>query len=386
MNMDFLLFHGKEESLNHFSDELAAQFQALGHNTYIVDLCDARINKIPERMFDVAVCYDCIGTFTNEDMYDSKGIPVVNILMDHPMSFDYCMKAPPLKYIQLSPDENHVQYAKRFFGVENTFFAPHMASLATRFIKKPFEEKRISVLFPGSMESCNDIYRRINEKWQSDASNLLILEMLEYLLANPSESVESALERCLSDRKMELSDETMAFLLKQSKSVDVFVRMYFRGKVLNQVVQTGIPVTVIGRGWEGFWKNKPSNVTIIPGVCFSEVFSYMEDAQITLNVMPWFKAGSHDRIFNTLMHYSCPLTDTSSWLLKNLEPDRECSYYSLEKLDELPGIIYKLLNHPEWRQSIIERGREKVESRYTSKQMAETVLRYLTECYGVGEK
>lgn len=87
-----------------------------------------------------------------------------------------------------------------------------------------------------------------------------------------------------------------------------------------------------------------------------------------------------DRVFNALMHYSCPLTDTSSWLLKNLEADRECAYYSLERLDEVPNKIYQLLNHPEMQRDIVENGREKVKNNYTGNQMAEAVLKYLMEC------
>lgn len=375
--MNFLLFHGKIESLNHFSDELSDQLRLLGHDTYIADLCGSQNTMVPDKMFDAAICYDCIGTFTDEDIYDTKGIPVVNILMDHPMSFDYCMKSPPLKYIQLSPDENHVQYAKHFFGLKNVFFMPHMASMAAPFTKKSFEEKKISVLFPGSMGSCNDIYREISDRWQSESSKLLVLETLEYLLDHPETTLEDALQKCLMDKNMILPDALIALLLKRSKAVDVFVRMYFRGLAINQIVKAGIPVTVVGGGWSEFWKNKPGNVVIAPSTNFSGIFSYMEDAQITLNVMPWFKAGSHDRIFNALMHYSCPVTDPSSWLLKNFKADQECVYYSLKHLDELPGIIYKLLNCPEFQQSIIENGRKKVENNYTSRQIAEKILGYL---------
>ena len=87
----------------------------------------------------------------------------------------------------------------------------------------------------------------------------------------------------------------------------------------------------------------------------------MEQAKITLTVMPWFKAGTHDRNFNALMHYSCPLTDISSWMVKNFEPDKESAYYSLEHLNELPYIVYRLLNHSELQERIIEYGRERVE-------------------------
>lgn len=110
----------------------------------------------------------------------------------------------------------------------------------------------------------------------------------------------------------------------------------------------------------------------------------MERAKITLTVMPWFKAGTHDRIFNSLMHYSCPLTDASSWLLEHFRPDEECAYYSLENLDDIPYKIYRLLNHPEMQQKIICSGRQKVLTNYTSKQITEQILQHLEECYGQG--
>lgn len=114
--MNFILFYGKIESLNHFTDELVDQFQQMGHNTYVLDLNDpekiVRVDFL--NSFDAAICYDCIGTFSQVGITDMWKIPVVNILMDHPMSFGYCMKNPPKKYIQLSPDENHVLYTKRF--------------------------------------------------------------------------------------------------------------------------------------------------------------------------------------------------------------------------------------------------------------------------------
>lgn len=109
----------------------------------------------------------------------------------------------------------------------------------------------------------------------------------------------------------------------------------------------------------------------------------MEQAKITLTVMPWFKDGTHDRNFNALMHYSCPLTDTSSWMVKNFEPDKECAYYSLEHLNELPYVVYRLLNHPELQELIVANGRGKVENNYTSKQAVEGTLYYLKECYGM---
>ncbi len=176
--------------------------------------------------FDAAVCYDCVGTFSQANMADVWKIPVINILMDHPMSFGYCMKNPPQKYIQLSPDENHVLYAKRFFGINNTFFFPHMASSKCQFRKMPIENKTIGVLFPGSMTSCNEMYQEIKEQWPQDNMRLLVLETIEYLIYNPCVTVEDAMELFLKERLgITLEDQSIATFLKYSKKIDIFIRI-----------------------------------------------------------------------------------------------------------------------------------------------------------------
>ena len=255
--MNFILFYGKVESLNHFTDELADQFRHQGHNIYVLDLNDSeKITKVDFlNSFDAAICYDCIGTFSQADMADVWEIPVINILMDHPMSFGYCMKNPPPKYIQLSPDENHVLYAKRFFGINNTFFLPHMASIETPFERVSIENKTIGVLFPGSMASCDEMYQEIKEQWPQDNIRLLVLRTIEYLIYNPSSTVEDAMELCLKEKLgITLSNQSVATFLKYSKKIDVFIRIYFRSRVIRTVADAGVPLTIIGGGGINFGK------------------------------------------------------------------------------------------------------------------------------------
>lgn len=249
--MNFILFYGQIESLNHFTDELVDQFQQMGHNTYVWDLNDLEklspIDIMNLNNFDAAICYDCIGTFSKTGMADIWKIPVINILMDHPMNLAYCMRNPPQKYIQLSPDKNHVLYAKRFFDINNTFFFPHMASTKSQFKRIPIENKTIGVLFPGSMVSCNEMYREIKEQWPEGDMKILALETMEYLTCNPSSTLENAVEVCLKERAgITFSDQSIATFLEYSKNIDLFIRMYFRSRVLRAVADTGVPVTIIG--------------------------------------------------------------------------------------------------------------------------------------------
>ena len=202
------------------------------------------------------------------------------------------------------------------------------------------------------------------------------------MIDHPELTMEDALQKYAADHGMWLPDESIATLMEHSRDADLFIRMYFRSRVVSSIASSGIPLTLIGNGWDSLTAAQRKNVTMIQRLSFTEMFPYMEQSKITLTVMPWFKAGSHERILNALMHYSCPLTDESSWLLEHFAPDEECAYYSLKQPDALPDKVSDLLNHPEKMSHIVHNGREKVVEHYTSRQILEHILNYLRECYG----
>ena len=383
--MRFLLFYGAIESLRHYTDELCGQIRQQGHEAHIIVLNTSwreQLEPVIKQNVDAAICYDGIGMDPIDKLYDELDIPVINILVDHPMDMSFRIRKHPAKYIQFSPDEHHITYAKRFLGVENAFFLPHMASLERQPQRIPMEEKSIPLLMPGSMFPCNDLYQKIKEQWPDEKVQLLVLGTMEYLIDHPDLTMEDALQLYAADHGMWLPDESIATLMENSRDADLFVRMYFRSRAVSLIASSGIPLTLIGNGWDSLAALQRKNVTILPSHTFTDVFSYIEQAKITLTVMPWFKAGSHERIFNSLMHYSCPLTDESSWLLEHFAPDEECAYYSLNRLDQLPHKVCSLLDHPEKMSRIVHNGREKVLEHYTSKQILDSIIKYLKECYG----
>lgn len=375
--MRLLLFKGPVESLNHFIDELNIQFQAMGHETFVSDVTCFEADKVIafcSKPVQAAICYDGMCAL-DKDICNALNLTLINIFMDHPMSFASCMAELPDQYIQLMPDEHHIEFARRFYHIQNGFFLPHMASLSKGISnEEPLENKEIPLLFPGNYRSVNELYRDINERFDGSDANLLALQILEYLIVNPWETMEGAFDRCLADNGMEMPDELIAYFLDHAKLMDHFIRMYYRSKVLETIIKAGLPITVVSEGWHDFPPAAAKNVTIMPATVFTGIFPYMEKANITLNVMPWFKAGTHDRIFNALLHNSCPLTDKSSWLVEHFIENVECAYYSLENLERLPDQICAILDNPDLQRSIIRKGREKVLNSYTSRQIAEKIL------------
>ena len=63
--------------------------------------------------------------------------------------------------------------------------------------------------------------------------------------------------------------------------------------------------------------------------------------------MPWFKDGTHDRVFTAMLQHTLSLTDDSGYLRENFTDKKELVFYSLEKREELPELVKKLLEKPE---------------------------------------
>ena len=89
------------------------------------------------------------------------------------------------------------------------------------------------------------------------------------------------------------------------------------------------------------------------------------DSRISQNVMPWFKQGAHDRIFNSMLNGAVCLSDDSPWLRENLEDGKEIVYYSLSKIEELPSIVDGLLTNPNLLEEIVLSGYEKAKVFHT---------------------
>ena len=100
----------------------------------------------------------------------------------------------------------------------------------------------------------------------------------------------------------------------------------------------------------------------------------MAEAKINLNVFPWFKAGTHDRIFNTLLQRSLPLTDSSRWVNNYFTNGKDIVLFDLKHLEQLPEIANRMLKDSEHAEHIIQNGYEKVRQNLTWSNCADWIL------------
>lgn len=199
--------------------------------------------------------------------------------------------------------------------------------------------------------------------------------MYQNLKENSRLATEQAVLYTLRQLGWELPVNAVKALMNGSVYVDWAIRQYQREQVVKVLAESGIPIYLLGRGWENHPSINCKNVhRLEDGIAYARTLPMMADAKINLNVMPWFKNGSHDRIANTLLQHSVPLTDTSRWLEESFVDGWDIALYDLDHLEELPGIAERLLTDQELAEEIIQRGRKKVLSNLTWGHCAEWLL------------
>ena len=190
--------------------------------------------------------------------------------------------------------------------------------------------------------------------------------MYRNLVEDSSLTTEQAVFLTLKQTGWDISGDTLKTVFRCAEYVDWAIRMYQRERVVDVLAEAGFELYLLGRGWENHSSVKYPNVhRISDRVSYARTLTYMADAKINLNVFPWFKSGTHDRIFNTLLQRSLPLTDSSSWLDEHFTDGHDIALYDLKQLDSLPEITEHLLKNTEKAEMIIENGYNKVLQEFT---------------------
>lgn len=387
--MRFCLFYSGVESFNYFTDRIEEELAKRGHDCFILDLNNMsapgphsfqEFTRFLSVKADAAIAFDGLGI--KEDIFielwDSMNTLAVNILMDHPLRFHPTMQKHPKNYIQFCCDRNHVEYVRKYFSKEVPFveFMPHAGTYMGEPDLVGYKDRPYDVLFSGTFYEPGSYLKQIDKEFEGNEFLREFYHNLSvYMIENHSVITEQAVLDLAAEMNLELKPEQLKTVFACSEPIDWMARMYYRKKVIQIIADAGINIWLLGRGWENHPCAEYSNVHIISDrVPFKETLPIMNQAKINLNVMPWFKDGTHDRIFNIFLQGSLALTDGSSWLLENFENKKDIVYYRLDNLDEIPEIINYYLAHTDEAAEVIRNGFEIVRTRYTWENIVEQIL------------
>lgn len=182
------------------------------------------------------------------------------------------------------------------------------------------------------------LYREIDR--QGAEYRTFYYEILEDMKAHPAVSIDRMLEAHIRKELGAVPDEELRAAIAGMVFIDICMRSYFRGEIIKCLAEHKIPVHVFGANWEKLDCSSHDyiikNGREVDSVTCAEAIA---DARISLNVMPWFKDGTHDRVFTAMLQHTLSLTDDSRYLRENFTDKKELVFYSLEKREELPELV-----------------------------------------------
>lgn len=389
-----VLFYSSVESFNFFTDQLSAELKRRGHEIFILDLRNSReeggihsyaeFNKFIEKKVDAAICFDALAVRDSDfvKLWDHHDAVVVDILMDPPLRFQPAFDNPPKKYRLFCCDREHVEYVRTYFAHIDVAFMPHVGVMPGKDRPViPFERRTYDILFCGTYYSPHGKFSEIEQVCPKGSDAYKLYEgVFDNLKKDSSLSIWKAFLLTRDQYGWDIPGETLRQMLYGCNCIDWAIRMHQRERVVTALAESGLNLYLLGRGWENHPSTGYANVHRIEDrIPYGDTLAYMADARINLNVMPGFKGGTHDRIFNTLLQHSLPLTDSSTWIDENFTDGVDIRLYDLDHLERLPHIAREILECQEQTQAMIERGYEKVAEGLTWSHCADWILEAVGE-------
>ena len=374
--MKIVLFKNTVESQEFFSFELAKCFSMLGHEIFIYDCADPISSKRALDSFvspgeTVFLSFNFNGMINDpllcekngkDPVYLKKtGIPIINIVVDHPYYYHKEFVNIPEKYIQISIDENHAAYMERFFPEINASTVIYLGGtqlipFESGVYKKgmtirecsasdllPFEKRRDDIIFCG-----NYMRPEYFLKYLKDCDRTVIdfyMELYGEIKAAPEKTLEeTAIKKIKAEFGDEADDPYLRDCLENMIFLDLMVRHYFRGFAVSSIADAGIKITVYGAGYDELDCRHPENIVNMGNVDSISCLKAIANSRISLNIMPWFKKGGHDRVYNTCLNGALCLSDPSEALKRQFKDMQDIAFFDIENIDDLGERVADLLS------------------------------------------
>lgn len=396
------------ETLGYFSEQIALELERNGYETCFIDYermyesMDEMLHFL-EREETALVTFNFIGlrgeavfqTKSGRSIWQEENLPILNILVDHPLYYHSCLKEAGERMRVFCVDREHVGYVRRFYPGVKVEFLPLAGNelfvsqkdgehgihrTHCEDVPEPvlYGQRTFDLVFAANYVSMEMLEEKV--KALDDDYRIFYRRITEDLIADPAQSVDAVMERHIRNELGAVPEEQLCAAMSGMIWIDLFVRSYFREKVVQTLADAGIIVRVFGADWEKIHCKKPQNVRTSGGKVNSAVcVQAMRDARIALNVMPWFKDGAHDRVFTAMLQGTAVLTDDSRYLREECRDGENICFYSLRALQQLPDQVVSLLEDPVRMAELAERGYRMAAERHRWKNRAGLLMQALRD-------
>lgn len=365
-----------------FMREMAEEMKQCGYEVTVLDVNDeTEYQEQREEVFckEYDVIFTINGMILEKDsalgarLLKNQDTLYCTYLMDHPMIHMERLKSVYPRILILSPDRKHAEFVDTYMEhIWCAGFLPHGG--CTCHVVKDYQDRSIDISFMGSYSSPKKIWDGFARYPEAMCS--LMQAVAKSLEGQPQQTMEEALQKELDARGIVASKEEFMDMMGEFRDVDRYIRSYYRDLVIRTLAESGITVDVYGDGWEEFETVGREHIRIHPAVSYQDSLDIIGNSRISLNIMPWFKDGSHDRVFTAMLNGAICLTDGSEYLQEIGKEEENIYFYSLKGLRYLPSKVKRILSDERKAEKVAMAGKELAEQYHTWKNRAWEVMDY----------
>lgn len=280
-------------------------------------------------------------------------------------------------------DRSHAAYTKEMYpNTPHVLFMPHGGELTGNEI--PFSKRKHDICFFGSYSKPEASLKQFLEHHGT------VRELMESaavrLYSEPENTFKAIWAEEFGKRGIVLPKGLYRDCIAQMDFVYAYARSQKRHDVIEAILQSGLTLDVFGNGWEDFESDYKSNLCIHGDIGYEEALQEMADSKITLNIMPLYTDGSHERVFNAMGMKSICLTDSSKYLEEAFTDQKHLFYYSMKELDKLPDLIRDILGGRFDIPEILDTAYAAVEKKHLWTERARQIIEYAESVYQPEQK
>lgn len=337
------------DTIDFFTDCLVDSFRALGFEVYVYNINSgteankylADFLKFP---IDFAIGYNNAGFIVRNGeccLWDALDICYINIIVDAPVHYTNTIdNFAYSKSLFLCVDREHPYYIDRMWPQIPTAFLPHAAWSYEPV--SPSNERHTDIIYAGSLSVTSIEHFPDIGKGEFN-TNDLVYDVYDELIRNPNQTSEYVIEQWLISHNLHYDNTRLKDIFHKLVHITGLVTSHFRQKQIETLTNNGFRINVYGSNWDNCPCFKNPNFIFQGKISPTRIFDKMSDSKIILNSMPWFKNGSHERIFNGMLAGGVVVTDYSSYLEDTFIHGEDILIYDLLDMDKLPDYAEKII-------------------------------------------
>lgn len=363
-----------------FSLQLKEAMVALGEDVIFFDPAKDRITECFGKKFKAVIGF--METFFYNTMPDSDTRifdlilgPKFNYWPDHPAFYFQYMDKFPKDYYILTLDRNYVKYINTYYKNTKAFFLPPGGIVQNTV--PDFEVRKYGISFLGTYVDYRDVLGSFDSG--DEVTKIITRTYLDYMIANPNETTEDAFSSVLKILGANVTtSQYLTELCKIHRIATMGAARYYKEKVVETIVNSGIVLDVFGDSWAKSPFAGRDNLRIHPEISAERVSEVYQKSRISLNIMTWHKDAVTERILDAMLSGSIVLTDRTKALAESFEDKKDILYFDPDKPDRIPELIRENADNCE----LAVNGYKKALSGHTWRNRAEELLKIIGEEVG----